>query len=198
MKSRMFCVLSLAFLLSSCGPPASVIPLGELKTAPFDKVLEGGWDGFARNEDDAVPFSGLRFTRTGDGSWQVLCKGKDGRWDEAKAFLAHTTIIGCDRYLNVRAKNAKEVRYFFCKYSLSLDGTFMLALMAEKPVAKAIDGKRLQGKVERNEKGEIKSVLITDSAENIRALIEAEDPQELFGTIGTLRRARPQEAEREF
>jgi len=41
---RALWVLPVTFLMASCGPPTSIHPLGDLKTAPADKVLLGQWE----------------------------------------------------------------------------------------------------------------------------------------------------------
>lgn len=198
MNSRALWILPLMFLLASCGPPVSVQPLGDAKAAPVDKALAGEWRRCAKGDGDMEGPLGLRFTPQEKGPWLLAPMKDDGTWNDEESLPAFTTLIGCDRYLNLCTKDdeKKEIRYVFGKYSLSLDGTFMLALMTEEPVAKAIDEKRLQGKVDRNDKGEIKSVLITDSAENIRACIEKEDPRALFQIIGTYKRPGPKTEEK--
>jgi hypothetical protein len=201
MSARVLWVLPLAFLLASCGPPVSVHPLEDPKTAPLDKALNGVWYRSYREGEKKDSPRGLRFAPREEGGWLLVPMKDEAGWNEKEACTVFTTIVGCDRYLNMRVpqkKGKKEIRYVFCKYSLSLDGSFMLALMAEKPVARAIEEERLQGKVERNQKGELKSVLIPDSSDKIRAYIEEEDPEKLFRVIGTFKRTGKVKAEEQF
>ncbi len=192
MNHRMLCLVPLVFLLASCVPLAlSDKPVGDPKTAPVDRALEGEWVCFAPGKDGEMLFRGLRFTRKEAGLWHLQVKKKDGWGDETVPVF--TTIIGCDRYLNVG--DAKQ-RYLIWKYSLSLDGTLMLTLMQEESVAKAIGEKRLQGKVARSAEGTISDVRITDSPENIRAYIEKEDPKKLFAIFGSFRKTGKQAADK--
>jgi len=191
MKLRILLVLPFAFLLASCGPPTSLHPLSDPKSSPVDKALAGEWERFTPVKGDSTPPPGFRFTTREDGLWDMIGQETDGTWDEDEALPAFTTIIRCDRFLTVRIEEQDAVQHFFLKYSLSLDGTLMLAEMAKEPVAKAIDEKRLKGKVGRNKKGEVTAVAITDSMENIRAYIEKEDPKKLFILLGSYRKVEP-------
>ena len=183
MSYRALCLLPLVLLLASCIRLPFARPLGDLKTAPIDKGLEGEWICLAPKKGEEKPVD-LRFTLKEGGRWHLQFKGKGG-WDTPVPVF--TTIVVCDRYLNI---GEPAVGYVVWKYSLSLDGTLMLAAMRDEHVATAIEKKRLKGKVVRYPDGGLASFQVTDSVENIRAFIEKEDPEKLFGTIHSFRKAK--------
>jgi hypothetical protein len=181
----MLCLVPLVFLLASCVklPHFFPRPLGDPESAPIDKALEGEWICFAPKKD-ARTTAGLRFLRKEGNLLHLHTREKDG-WRECLPVF--TTIIGCDRYLNM---GKPEVGYMVFKYSLSLDGILMMAAIRDEHLATAIEEKRLKGKVVRNPEGEVTSFQVTDSVENIRAFIDKEDPKKLFGAIASFRKAR--------
>lgn len=190
MNGRILFLLPLPFLLVACGPPSFEHALCDAKDAPLDPGLQGEWVRTPRNQEDGADrFVRLKFTK-GEGNQYVLRWMERDQWEE-KGLIVFTALVGCDRYLNIQSEqdDQKQVRYLIGKYSLSLDGTLMLALLQERPVAEAIDAGQLKGTVKRNKNHEIEDVLVSDTAENVRAFLEKTSPEKLLGDLLVFRRA---------
>lgn len=190
MKSRRFirsvAMALVCLLLSSCEDSKN--PLSDPEKAAPDAEFVGVWrsanDGSADYYHVAaaggkLPAGVLRMISVSHAKNGVLARPGE--------MLAFSTILGEDRYLNVASIDDKELDqfekagwkpelvkgYFIIKYQVQGD-TLKLWTMERDARRKAIESGKIKGTIDK------KTVLFTDTTENLAALLASPDGISLF------------------
>ncbi len=189
MKSAVTALFLLAVMIALTGClPTSRNPLSDPAEAVVDMRLDGVWYG--KSGEDTVF---LHFVSGKATTMDVV------EVDHEKDGDAHTsiytmfpTIIGDQRYMNLREKGNGDKPYYFAHYTLSKSGTLTIWLMSETPVAKAVKAEKLAGKVTVNNAGassENRDIALTSSTATLAAFVRNSDPNILFAEkFGTFKK----------
>ena len=188
MKSFVAALAILAVLIGLAGClPTSKNPLSDPAEAVVDMRLDGVWYG--KSGEDTVF---LHFVSGKATTMDVV------EVDHEKDGDAHTsiytmfpTIIGDQRYMNLREKGNGDKPYYFARYTLSKNGILTIWLMSENPVAKAVKADKLTGKVTANNVGgnESHDISLTSSTATLNAFVRNSDPTLLFAEkFGTFKK----------
>ncbi|HWB60163.1 MAG TPA: hypothetical protein VG733_11770 [Chthoniobacteraceae bacterium] len=171
-------VIAMTIGLGGC-LPTSKNPLSNPAEAVVDMRLNGVWYG--KSGEDTIF---LHFVAGKATSMDVV------EVDHEKDGDAHTsiytmfpTIIGNQRYMNVREKGGADKPYYFARYTLSKNGTLTIWLMSEAPVAKAVKSEKLAGKITVKNAGasnESRDIGLTASTASLDAYVSGADPDVLF------------------
>src|ERR1700677_2756476 len=189
MKSAVAALFLVAVMIGLAGClPTSKNPLSAPEDAVMDTRLDGVWYG--KSGEDTIF---LHFV-SGKATTMDLVEV-----DHEKSGDAHTSIytmfpsvIGEQRYMNIREKSGDDQPYYCARYTLSKTGTLTIWLMSEKPVAKAVKAGKLAGKVtvkNEGESNESHDISLTATTESLAAYVSKADPEVLFAEkFGTFKK----------
>jgi len=188
-----------AALVSSCGPPVSVNPLSDRKTAERDDRLNGAWmtkfKEAGEEQDCYILFAASKGKTT-----HIMTVGAADDGFTAQRYEMFVSVIGGVRYMNAWLVKTEEEdgfdanpadeprRYYICKYDVSKDGLLRMWVWSDG-VAKAIEAGELKGKVVRGQYGT--SVTVTDTAKAIAKVLADAKHKKLFEPLGDFKRLRP-------
>lgn len=171
-------LFAVMFALTGC-LPTSKNPLSDPAEAVLDMRLDGVWYG--KSGEDTIF---LHFVAGKATSMDVV------EVDHEKDGDAHTsiytmfpTIIGGQRYMNLREKNGADKPYYLARYTISKGGTLAISLMSEAVVAKAVKAGKLAGKVTVKNAGdysETRDIALTATTASLAAFVGKSDPDVLF------------------
>lgn len=174
------CLVMLAAVFFSACEVLLINPLSDPSRDKRDESLLGRWV----KEDAETRDRYIQFTA---GAGQELNVSVFGEENEEKnpVFRALTTNIGDHHYLSLYSTDPDKVEgYLLARYEVKGD-KMSVWILDSKKVQAAIEQKRLKGEVGQ---GVAPSVMITDTADKVRSLIESPQGAELFEQLGTFKR----------
>lgn len=180
---RSFLFIGLAALFTSC-VVESEFPLSLPGDSKVDERLDGVW---ALKKDGDTAY--IHF-RQHDEHWtdiaQVIHEKENGL--DVTGYTMFPTKIGERTYMNIVGKRFDKEKpdsesYTFVRYELTEKGELVLRLMSMKAVAPAIEAGKLKGEIKHAANGEVESVELHDSPENLTAFVTTADDAKLFPDI---------------
>jgi hypothetical protein len=174
-------------MFSACTIAQSKNPLGPWSAAVRDERIEGLWRGDGGNGK----FQYVFFTfheKSPDGS--VMEFGKDDAGSIATArYDFYITRTPKHSYLNVTNGHSDNEQlfpvgekgtYIFAEYHFNWMGRLIYSFVGGDGVAKAVDEGKLKGKVDRDSKGALNDITLTDTSKHILDFIESSKPRDVF------------------
>jgi hypothetical protein len=164
-------------LLALTGCVASVQPLSDAKTSTPDLRLLGDWEYEDKGDDKKTEIVKLTIKKKPDSPKVLQIVADDGK--DIETVDLYLTKIGNDYFASLQNddKDGKK-RYLIAKYELSADGTVKIWVPETEFFAKAVEGKKLKGKI--NQPSLFKDVLLDETPDNVRKFIK-ENSAKCFG-----------------
>lgn len=172
-KRALFFLAASSLLLNSCAPsPVWVHPIGRAEEGSVDRRLAGAWG----QTDHPVLFIG----RSQDG-WMSFAVSGRGNADEKILGKMCVSKLNGRSFVNIRIHSPWDLQDFYviAEYRIDRDNHLFVALPNHEFVRKALESKRLSGRIEENLSGSEVLVVTSDSHE-IRAFILGSPKQDLF------------------
>lgn len=182
-----FFLLAILIGLTGC-LPTSKSPLSDPADAVLDMRLAGVWYGKSGEDTVFLHFVAGKVT-----SMDVV------EVDHEKDGDAHTsiytmfpTLIGGQRYMNLREKGGGDKPYYLARYTLTKSGALTIWLWSETAIEKAVKAGKLAGKVSvknAGESSETRDVALTATTASLAAFVRESDPDVLFSEkFGTFKK----------
>ncbi|MEI7767730.1 MAG: hypothetical protein WCJ97_09875 [Phycisphaerae bacterium] len=183
--------LILTILCLTACVPEFVNPLVDPAKAKPDPALTKPFAWVKKNDSEQI----LRFSTDAKGFRVVhLITEKDAKHGirnlESKAYEVLTVTLGEQNYMHIRAVEVPEQAkndkaWLLLRYRFA-DGKLVVELVNFAKVADAVSAGKLTGTVERDDKGDAKSVKVTASTEALVVwLTKNADDKTLWSELGT-------------
>jgi hypothetical protein len=154
-----------------------VQPLSDAKTSTPDLRLLGEWEYQEKGEGTKSEVVRFTISKKTDAPKVLQIIADDGKDKETLDLFLIRIDNGYFASVQNDEKDGKK-RYLIAKYELLADGTIKIWVPETEFFAKAVEGKKLKGKV--NQPNLFKDVALDDSADNIRKFIK-ENGTKCFG-----------------
>jgi hypothetical protein len=187
MRFRPLILLAILPLFSACSVVQSKNPLGPRSAAVRDERLEGMW----KVDEGKGKFGYVFFAyhaHGGDGTIMELTKNDAGQVASAKYDFFVTRSSKHD-YLNVTNGHSSDESVFsigrggtysFAEYHFNWLGELVYSMVGGDGIAKAVDEGKLKGKVDRDSKGAVNDIYLTDTSKRMLDFIESSKPKDVF------------------
>jgi hypothetical protein len=172
-KNALLCLMASILFLTSCAPsPVWVNPVEPAEEGSVDRRLEGAWG----QTDYPVLFIG----RSLEG-WMSFAVSGHGHSDEKILGKMYVSKMDGRNFLNIRIHSPWDLQDFFviAEYRLDRDDHLFVALPNHEFVRKALEAKKLSGRIEENLSGS-EVLVVTSESPEIRAFIHESPKQALF------------------
>jgi hypothetical protein len=172
-KNALLCLTAFVLLLSSCTPsPVWVNPVKPAEEGSVDKRLAGAWG----QKTYPVLFIG----QAQDGWMSFAISGRDNPNEKILGKMYVSKLEG-RTFLNIRIHSPWDFRDFYviAEYRLGGDDHLFVALPNHEFVRKALEDKRLSGRVE-TDLYESEILVVASESPDIRTLIRESPKETLF------------------
>ena len=172
-KNTFLSLVACILFLSACTPsPLWLNPVGRPEKGSVDSGLAGAW----AQTDYPVLF----IARPLDG-WMSFAVSGRGHAEEKILGKMYVSKFDGRNFLNIKIHTPWDLQdyYVIAEYRLDPEGRLFVALPNHEFVRKALEAKKLSGRIEENLSGSELLVVTSDSPE-IRALIRESPKEALF------------------